>query len=98
MPVDLTAITAIVMGMLVVLIPVAGFTLRFAIKPITEAVAMLRDGSMERQKVDLLERRMTLLEQELHGLEGMREDLARVLEAAEFQRELRTPSQREIGR
>ena len=95
---DVVALTAIVMGMLVVLIPVAGLTLRFAIKPITEAVAMFRDGNMDRQKVDLLERRMTLLEQEMHGLEGMREDLARVIEAAEFQRELRAPSQKEIGR
>jgi hypothetical protein len=98
MTVDLTALTAIVMGMLVVLIPVAGFTLRFAIKPITEAVAMMREGSMERQKVDLLERRMTLLEQELHGLDGMREDLARVIEAADFQRELRASTHKELGR
>ncbi len=96
-PVNLQEITAIIMGMLVVLIPIAGLTLRFAIKPITESVAKLRDSGMERQKVDLLERRMTLLEQELHNIEGMREDLARALEAAEFQRQLTTPKQ-EPGR
>ena len=102
-PIDLTAIVAIVMGMLVVLIPIAGLTLRFAIKPITESVAKLRESGMEKQKVDLLERRMALIEQELHGVEGMREDLARVLEAVDFQRQLREPQsgaqpQRELGR
>jgi hypothetical protein len=98
-PIDLTAITAIVMGMLVVLIPIAGLTLRFAIKPITESVAKLRESGMEREKVDLLERRMALLEQELHGLEGMREDLARVLEETDFQRQLRAPqASKELAR
>jgi hypothetical protein len=99
MNVDLTAITAIVMGMLVVLIPIAGFTLRFAIKPITESVVKLREGGMEREKVDLLERRLALLEQEVHALEGMRDDLGRVLEESEFQRQLRSPAaQKELGR
>ena len=92
MPIDVTAITAIVMGMMVVLIPIAGVTLRFAIKPITESMARLRESGMERDKVELLERRMALLEQELHGLDGMRQDLATVLEAAEFQRQLRRPT------
>lgn len=90
-PVDLTAIVGIVMGMLVVLIPVAGLTLRFAIKPITESMAKLRESGVEREKVGMLERRMALLEQEIHGIEGMREDLARVLEEKEFNRQLRAP-------
>ncbi len=92
-PIDLTAITGIVMGMLVVLIPVAGLTLRFAIKPITEALSTFRQSGMERDKVDLLERRMALLEQEMHGMESLRDDLSRTLEAAEFQRQLKTPQE-----
>ena len=92
LPVDLTAITAIVMGMLVVLIPIAGLTLRFAIKPITESMARLRESGMEREKVELLERRMALLEQEIHGIDAMRRDLATVVEAADFQRQLSRPS------
>ena|SRR3989304_1983069 len=91
MPVDLTAIVAIVMGMLVVLIPIAGLTARFAIKPITESLARLRQGNMDRQTVELLERRMSLLEQELHGMGGMREDVSRLLEEVEFQRQLKAP-------
>lgn len=91
MPVDLTAIVAIIMGMLVVLIPIAGLTARFAIRPIAESMAKLRQGNMDKQQVEMLERRLTLLEQELHGLGGMREDVARLLEEAEFQRQLKAP-------
>jgi len=91
LPVDLTAITAIIMGMLVVLIPIAGLTARFAIKPIAESMAKLRQGNMDRQVVEMLERRLSLLEQEVHGLGGMRDDVARLLEEAEFQRQLKAP-------
>src|SRR5688500_4638408 len=93
LPVDLTAITAIVMSMLSVLIPIAGLTLRFAIKPITESLARLRESGMEREKVQLLERRVALLEQEVHSIDTMKRDLASALEAADFQRQLRTPAQ-----
>ena len=89
-PINVTATVAVVMGMLVVLIPVAGLTLRFAMKPVTESLARLREGTMEREKVQLLERRMALLEQELHGLDGVKRDVASMLEAAEFQRQLNT--------
>jgi hypothetical protein len=92
LPVDLNAIVAIIMGMLVVLIPIAGLTARFAIKPIAESMAKLRQGNMDRQVVEMLERRLTLLEQEVHGLGGMRDDVARLLEEAEFQRQLKAPS------
>ena len=91
MPIDLTAIVGIIMGMLVVLIPIAGLTARFAFKPIAESMAKLRQGSMDRQVVEILERRLTLLEQEVHGLGGMREDVSRLLEEAEFQRQLKAP-------
>jgi hypothetical protein len=99
-PINVTEIVAIVMGMLVVLIPVAGITLRFAIKPITESIARMREGGMDREKMELMERRMSLLEQEVHGLEGIRQDLARALEAADFQRQLNAPkpTAQEIGR
>jgi hypothetical protein len=93
-PVNLTSITAVVMGMLVVLIPIAGVTLRFAIKPITESVARLRESGIDREKMELLERRMQLMEQEMHVIDGMRADLSQVLEAADFQRQLRQPQPR----
>lgn len=91
LPIDLTAIVGIIMGMLVVLIPITGITARFAIKPITEAIARMREGATDRATVDLLERRIALLEQEVHGLGGMREQTARLLEELEFQRQLEAP-------
>jgi hypothetical protein len=36
----------------------------------------------------MLERRMALLEQEVHGIGEMREDLSRVLEELDFQKQL----------
>jgi len=91
LPVDLNAVLGIVMGMLVVLIPITGLTARFAIKPITESLAKLRQGNADRQVVDMLERRVSLLEQEVHGLGGMRDEVSRLLEEAEFQRQLKAP-------
>jgi len=90
MPIDLTAIIAIIMGMLVVLIPIAGLTARYAIKPITESLAKLRQSNVDRQMVEMMERRLSLLEQEVHGLGGVREDMTRLLEEVEFQRQLKS--------
>jgi hypothetical protein len=91
MPVDLTGLVAVVMGTLMFLIPIAGFTLRYAIKPVAEAMARLREGTNDREALALLERRMSLMEQEVHGLGGMRDELGRLLEELEFQRQLKAP-------
>ena len=93
LPVDLVAIVGIGMSMLVLLIPITGWTVRFAIKPITEAIAKMREGASDRQAFELMERRIALLEQELHGLGGMREDVSRVLEELEFQKQLKSSNQ-----
>jgi hypothetical protein len=91
MPVDLVALTAIVLGCLMFLIPIAGFTLRYAIKPISEALAKRTDGSADRESIRMLERRMALLEQEMHGIGEMRGDLSRLLEELDFQKQLTRP-------
>ncbi|MBA4158349.1 MAG: hypothetical protein H0X65_12835 [Gemmatimonadetes bacterium] len=88
MPIDITAIVGIVMGSMMILIPVAGLTLRFAIKPIVEAVARGREIQGGKQTVELLERRMALMEQQLQQLEGTVE---RVAEVTEFQHKLASP-------
>jgi hypothetical protein len=88
MPVDLVALSAVVLGCLMVLIPIAGLTARFAIKPISEALSRSREGSVDRDTIRMLERRMALLEQEVHGIGEMREDLSRVLEELDFQKQL----------
>lgn len=91
LPVDITGLVAVIMGTLMFLIPIAGFTLRYAIKPVAEAMARLREGTNDREALALLERRMSLLEQEVHGLGGMRDELGRLLEELEFQRQLKAP-------
>jgi hypothetical protein len=91
MPVDLVALSAVILGCLMFLIPIAGLTARFAIKPISEALAKSQSGNIDRETVQLLERRLALIEQEVHGLSEIRGDLARVLEEMEFQKQLTQP-------
>jgi len=88
LPIDLTAIVAIVMGMLVVLIPVAGLTARFAFKPIVEAIARMRETQGATREVALLEQRVALLEQQVQLVES---SVGRLAEESDFQRRLTTP-------
>jgi len=80
-------VVAIVLGSLMVLIPVAGFTARFAFKPIVESMARLKElqanpgGGDARQ----LEQRVARIEQQL---EGMDVSLQRLIEAKDFDRQL----------
>ena len=69
------------MGILIVLIPVAGLTLRFALRPIVESVARLMELRASHEGGDLLEKRVALLEQEL-------DQVRRLAEGAEFDRRL----------
>jgi len=85
-PIDLTSLLAIFMGTLTVLIPIAGFTARYALKPIAEAIAQMREGQGSRQEMKLMDQRMALLEQQIGAMET---DVRRISEAAEFDRQLR---------
>lgn len=88
LPIDLTAIVAIVMGMLVVLIPVAGLTARFALKPIVEAIARMRETQTTSRELGMVEKRLALLEQQMLNVEGA---VDRIAEETEFQRKLTSP-------
>ena len=70
LPVDLTAIVAIIMGMSVVLIPVAGATARFALKPLVESLAKVNEVRGVEETVAITERRVALLEQQLEAMES----------------------------
>jgi hypothetical protein len=70
LPIDLTAIVAIVMGVSVVLIPVAGLTVRFALKPLVESLARVFESKGLRDTVAIAERRIALLEQQVEILDG----------------------------
>ena len=80
LPIDLTAIVAIIMGMLVVLIPIAGLTARFALKPLVESTARLFESRGVEDAVQLNERRVALLEQQVEGLESTLRDLREKLD------------------
>lgn len=86
LPVDLESIIAIVMGISIVLIPVAGITARFALKPTVEAFARLFEHKGLEETVGVMERRMNLLESQM---ESMNTSLARIAETVEFDHELR---------
>src|SRR3990170_3366680 len=69
LPVDLTALLAVFMGISVVLIPIIGITARFALKPTVEALAKLFEHKGVEESVGVLERRMSLLEQQIESLD-----------------------------
>ena len=91
LPIDLTAIVAIMMGSLMFLIPIAGLTARYALKPIVESIARLRDSGSRDEAIALLERRLALVEQEVQSVSNVRDEVARLVDELEFQRKLGTP-------
>lgn len=65
-PIDLPAVIATTLGLMSILVPVAGFTLRFAFKPLVEALAMAWSArNRSHEEIALLEKRIALLEREL---------------------------------
>lgn len=90
MPIDVTAVMGVIMGSLVILIPIAGVTLRFAIKPIAEAMARIREGQRADREMALLQQRLDLLEQHLAGVES---ELHRLREVQEFHARLKAPEE-----
>lgn len=90
LPIDLTALVAIFFGCLIVLIPLAGITARFTIKPIAEALARARESQSSNRDLELLEKRLALVEQQLQSVEHSVDQLG---EAREFDRKLASPAQ-----
>ncbi len=85
MPIDLTAIVAVVFGCLIVLIPLAGITARFTVKPIAEALARAREAQGATREVEMLEKRIALLEQQFGAIET---NVERLVEEREFDKKL----------
>ena len=70
LPIDLTEIVAIVLGMSVVLIPIAGLTARFALKPLVESLGKVNEVRGVEETVAITERRVALLEQQLEAMDS----------------------------
>jgi hypothetical protein len=94
MPIDVVGLAGVIMGSLIILIPVAGLTARFAMRPIVESMAKLRQNANQGETVNMLERRIALLEKEVQNLSGIRDDLGRLIEEMEFQRQLTSGTDR----
>ena len=84
---ELIGMVAVIMGCLMLLIPIAGLTARFALKPIVEAVVRLRQTPGAAEHLALIEQRMALMEQQQANTES---DVGRLLEVQEFQEKLLT--------
>ena len=87
----IVGLTAVVMAGLAVLIPIAGFTARFALKPIVEAIAHVRGAEVSDRRTAIMEQRVSLLEEQLHAVGR---DHQRLLEENDFRRQLELPEQR----
>lgn len=94
LPINLTEIIAVFMGISIVLIPVIGLTARFALKPIVEALSKGLEARGQDETVTILERRIALLESQV---EAMEHSLARVEDARDFEAKLRQPGPSETG-
>ncbi len=68
LPVDLVQLVAAIMGSLLVLIPVLGLAVRFAAKPLVEALVATRREGARPADLDALKMRVEALEHELHEL------------------------------
>ncbi len=69
------------MGISIVLFPVIGLTIRFALKPTVEALSRFFDNKELGQDVHIMERRMALMEQQIQSLES---NMQRLVEVTEF--------------
>ena len=66
LPIDVPAVIATTLGLLSLLTLVTGFTVRFAFRPMVEALALAwSNRGTARQEIALLEKRIALLEREL---------------------------------
>ena len=86
LPVDLTSIIAVIMGISIVLVPVIGLTARFALKPVVEALSRVFESREASESLQILERRISLLEAQIENLES---SVRRLDETATFDAQLR---------
>lgn len=84
-PINITAILAVFMGISIVLIPVIGITARFALKPTVEAFSRLFEGRGANESINLLERRMSLIESQIDSIEA---NVRRLADVSEFHHKL----------
>jgi hypothetical protein len=85
MPIDVTALVAVILGCSMVLIPIIGITARFALKPTVEALSRFFESRGRDEAVAILERRVAFLEQQM---EFMDDSVRRIEEVSSFHAQL----------
>ena len=70
LPIDLTQLVAAIMGTLLVLIPVLGLAIRFAAKPLVDALVASRGEGARPNDLAALQTRIEALELEVRDLTG----------------------------
>ena len=88
LPIDLTSLVAVILGISIVLVPVAGLTARYVLKPVVDALGRFQQGRTGEETLQLMDRRMSLLEAQM---EGLQHSVDRLVEVSEFNAELRSP-------
>ncbi len=88
LPIDLTSLVAVILGISIVLVPVIGLTARFALKPAVEALARVFEARELDETVRILERRVQLQEDQIESLQSRVQQLS---EARDFERQLAAP-------
>lgn len=86
LPIDIIGLVSVIMGTSIVLIPVAGLTARYALKPLVEALGRYVAMKGTEDSVRIVERRMDLLEQQI---DDMQSSVERLVEVSEFDASLR---------
>jgi hypothetical protein len=81
----LVALAAVLIGGAVLLVPIAAFATRFALKPLIETWALARNPQMTDKNALAMERRISLLEDQVSTLERQN---ARLVEDADFRMRL----------
>jgi hypothetical protein len=92
-PEYIIGLTAVVLGGLAILIPIAGLTARFALKPVIEAITHFRGAQVGDQRIAFMEQRINLLEEQLHAMER---EQSRLVEDNDFRKQLEAPMPRAI--
>lgn len=88
-PIDIVGLVAVIMGISIVLIPIMGLTARYALKPIVKVADRYLHARDTEESVQIVERRLALLEQQLDDVQG---SLRRLVEVSEFDAQLRAGS------
>lgn len=88
---DIVPVIAVTGGILMFLIPIAGLTARFALKPIVESVAKLKElqGTGSSSDIRQLDQRLTMVEQQMQSIES---NVRHLTEGRDFDRQLSSGS------